>query len=77
MTKVDQSRLLRMDGQPIFGEPIGQQLLNLERRVTVREYDYEVVREPDQLGAARKLRFDGFLEPHVQYIVQVDVRKDG
>ncbi len=76
MSKVDQPCFVRVDGQPIFGEPFSQQLLNLKRRVTVREYDHEIVREPDQLSAARKLRFDGFFEPLVQYIVQVDIRKD-
>src|SRR5262249_18555998 len=76
-TEGHQTRLLRMEGQTVFGETLGDHFHHAPRVRLVSETNHEIVREPDQERVAPQAGLYLVEEPFVQHIVQVDVRQHG
>jgi len=73
--KQNQTGLLRVQRKPVFAEPLGQHPEYPSRIFLQGEHQDTIVSVPDEEGSTPKSRLDHILEPHVQYIVKVDVGK--
>jgi hypothetical protein len=71
--KQNQTGLLRMQGKPVFTEPLRQHTEHPSRIFLKGEHQDSIVSVPDEERPTPKSRLDHILEPHVQHIVKIDV----
>ncbi len=77
LAEVDQSGLFRVQGQIVPAESLRQHGQHPTRILFLAKAQHRIVRVADQDRLALEPRLDVLLEPHVQYVVQEDVRQQG
>src|SRR5882672_5725752 len=75
-SKLDESRLVRMQRQAIFGEALRQHFIDPACILFIREHDDGVVRVAEQPCITVEARFYLALEPLIEHRVQEDVRQE-
>jgi hypothetical protein len=72
----DETGLSRVEGETELAESLRQHFEHPPSVVLPREADDEVIGVPDEKRVALQARLDVALEPLVQHLVEVDVRKE-
>lgn len=73
--EVDEARLVGMEREPIPGKTLAQNSQDPRGIGKGLESHHEIVGVPDKAGSSLQAWSDRVFEPHIQHMVQVDVRK--
>src|SRR4051812_15533942 len=73
--EVDEARLVGMEREPIPGKTLAQYSQDPRGIGKGLESHHEIVGVPDKAGSPLQAWSDRVFEPHIQHMVQVDVRK--
>src|SRR3954452_20696381 len=72
--EVDEARLVGMEREPIPGKTLAQNSQDPRGIGKGLESHHEIVGVPDKAGSSLQAWSDRVFEPHIQHMVQVDVR---